>query len=398
MIDNGLLESLNDNSIKSRKMSEVARIFAGGTPKTSKSEYYQDGDIPWICSGEVDFNSIYESQKYITSEGLNNSSAKMIKKESVLVALTGATAAKSAILEIDASANQSVCAIEPDPEILDYRFLYYVFESRYYEMRKMTQGAMTSINLNMIKNMVIDIPSLDVQKEVVRLIEELKIDKNEVQECLKKELSIREKQYKYYSHELFTVFSGKNIQKLGDIVDICMCKRIKKNQTSSVGEIPFYQNGTLGKTAKLYISRELFEEFSEKYRYPDVGDVMLSTVGTIGRTIQYDGEEAYYQDSNIVWFKRKEKTVLNEYLYWFCVSMPWKISDRATLNHLHNYMIVDTEISVPSIEEQHFIIEKFNELYSATEKLKKLIEREIDRREKQYEYYRDKLLTFKEVV
>ena len=154
--------------------------------------------------------------------------------------------------------------------------------------------------------MVIDIPSLDVQKEVVRLIEELKIDKNEVQECLKKELSIREKQYKYYSHELFTVFSGKNIQKLGDIVDICMCKRIKKNQTSSAGEIPFYQNGTLGKTAKLYISRELFEEFSEKYRYPDVGDVMLSTVGTIGRTIQYDGEEAYYQDSNIVWFKRKE--------------------------------------------------------------------------------------------
>lgn len=398
MINNGLLESLNDSSITRKKMSEVARIFSGGTPKTSKPEYYQDGDIPWICSGEVDFNAIYESQKYITSKGLNNSSAKMIKKESVLVALTGATAAKSAILEIDASANQSVCAIEPDPEILDYRFLYYVFESKYYEMRKMTQGAMTSINLNMIKNMVIDIPSLDVQKEVVRLIEDLKMQKNEVQESLEKELSIREKQYKYFSHELFTVFSGENIQKLGDIVDICMCKRIKKNQTSSEGEIPFYQNGTLGKKAKLYITRELFEEFSEKYRYPEVGDVMLSTVGTIGRTIQYNGEEAYYQDSNIVWFKRKENTVLNEYLYWFCVSMPWKISDRATLNHLHNYMIIDTEISVPSIEEQHFIIEKFNELHSATETIKGLIEREIDRRERQYEYYRDKLLTFKEAI
>lgn len=397
-MNNGLVNWSHDCSIKRMKISEVAKVFSGGTPKTSKAEYYQDGDIPWICSGEVDFNTIFESQKYITEEGLNNSSAKMIKKESVLVALTGATAAKSAILEIDACANQSVCAVEPVPDVLDYRFLYYILESRYYDMRKMTQGAMTSINLNMIKNMIIDIPSLEVQKEVVQVIEDLKTQKKEIQEKLLSELSIREKQYKYYSHKLFTVFTGKNIQKLGDIVDICMCKRIKKNQTSSEGEIPFYQNGTLGKTAKLYITRELFESFSKKYRYPDVGDVMISTVGTIGRTIQYDGEEAYYQDSNIVWFKRKEDTVLNEYLYWFCVSMPWKISDRATLNHLHNYMILDTEISVPSIEEQRFIIEKFNELHSATETIKKLIYREIDRREKQYEYYRDKLLTFKEAV
>ncbi|SEI83253.1 type I restriction enzyme, S subunit [Lachnospiraceae bacterium A10] len=391
---NTLLEELCPDGVAFMTISSFSKIFAGGTPKTTHSEYYTDGTIPWLCSGEVDFNSISSSQKNITQLGLDNSSAKWIKKQSVLVAMTGATAAKCATLEINATANQSVCAIEPDPEVMNYRFLYYLLESKYYDLRKMSQGAMSSINLNMIKGFIVPVPPLVIQNEIVRLIEELNDSNKKVISVLNAEYDLRVKQYKYYSHALFTAFRGDNIKKLGDVVDICMCKRIKKDQTSSKGDVPFYQNGTLGKTAKLYISYDLFEEYSKKYRYPEPGDVLLSTVGTIGRTLQFDGKPAYFQDSNIVWFKRKDNSILNDYLYWFCISMPWKISDRATLNHLHNYMIVDTEIAVPSIDEQRYIIEKFNILFAESEKMQTLLQRDIDRHQKQYEFYRDKLLSF----
>ena len=185
---------------------------------------------------------------------------------------------------------------------------------------------------------------------------------------------------------------------LGEIVDIQMCKRIKKDQTSSTGDVPFYQNGTLGGTAKLYITNELFDEFSQKYKYPIKGEVMLSTVGTVGKAIQFDGSKSYFQDSNIVWLRRKNDEVTDEYLFWFCVSMPWKLPERATLKHLHNYMIADTEIVIPSLESQKYIVSKFQDLQRYSTNVINALQQEIEARQKQYEYYRDKLLTFKQLA
>ena len=80
-----------------------SNVFAGGTPSTQHLEYY-DGDIPWIRSGEIDFNVITKAERNITSEGYNNSSAKLIRKGSVVMAMTGATVAKSAIVDFETSA------------------------------------------------------------------------------------------------------------------------------------------------------------------------------------------------------------------------------------------------------------------------------------------------------
>ena len=82
-------------------------VFAGGTPSTKHEEYY-DGDIPWIRSGEIDFNTITKAERNITQKGYDNSSAKLIRKGSVVMAMTGATVAKSAIVEFETSANQFI--------------------------------------------------------------------------------------------------------------------------------------------------------------------------------------------------------------------------------------------------------------------------------------------------
>lgn len=95
--------------------------------------------------------------------------------------------------------------------------------------------------------------------------------------------------------------------KLGDIGKISMCKRILKEQTSKKGDIPFYKISTFGGEADCFISKEIFEEYKEKYSYPRKGDILISAAGTIGRTVIYNGEDAFFQDSNIVWLDNDDK-------------------------------------------------------------------------------------------
>src|SRR5690606_30284777 len=99
---------------------------------------------------------------------------------------------------------------------------------------------------------------------------------------------------------------------------VAMCKRVFKSETSPVGDIPFYKIGTFGGTADSYITTELYRDYRAKYSFPKKGDVLISAAGTIGRAIPYDGEPAYFQDSNIVWLDNDESIVTNEYLcHWY---------------------------------------------------------------------------------
>ena len=95
-----------------------------------------------------------------------------------------------------------------------------------------------------------------------------------------------------------------------------MCKRIFNHQTSETGDIPFYKIGTFGKEADAYIPIDLFLEFKEKYPYPKKGEILMSASGTIGRTVVFDGSEAYFQDSNIVWIENNEELITNAFLFY----------------------------------------------------------------------------------
>ena len=144
---------------------------------------------------------------------------------------------------------------------------------------------------------------------------------------------------------------------LGDIGRVCMCKRVLKEQTSSSGEIPFYKISTFGGQADTFISRELFEEYKSKYNYPKKGDVLISAAGTLGRTVIFDGEESYFQDSNIVWINNDETKVLNEYLYYFYKIIKWKKTSGSTIDRLYNDNISGAEIYYPKdLNDQRRII------------------------------------------
>ena len=184
---------------------------------------------------------------------------------------------------------------------------------------------------------------------------------------------------------------------VGAIGKICMCKRIMKSETSSNGDIPFYKIGTFGGQANAYISKEIFEKYKSQYSFPKKGDVLISAAGTIGRTVIYDGEPSYYQDSNIVWVDNDERIVLNKYLYYCYQMNPWKISTGGTIARLYNDNISGAVITVPTLEEQERIIKILDHFDKLCNDISEGLPAEIEARQKQYEYYRDKLLNFKEM-
>ena len=140
-----------------------------------------------------------------------------------------------------------------------------------------------------------------------------------------------------------------------------MCKRIFKEQTTEQGDVPFYKIGTFGGTPDAFISRELFDEYQRLYQFPKVGDILISAAGTIGRTIVYQGDPAYYQDSNIVWLQHDER-LDNGFLLQFLDGKNWSSLEGSTLKRLYNKDLLNTEIAIPSPDEQHQIGSTFARL------------------------------------
>nr|WP_315050143.1 restriction endonuclease subunit S [uncultured Lachnoanaerobaculum sp.] len=182
--------------------------------------------------------------------------------------------------------------------------------------------------------------------------------------------------------------NGVEYKNLGDIGQVKMCKRILKAQTNESGGIPFYKIGNFGGNANSYISEELFKEYKEKYSYPKVGEILISAAGTIGRTVVYDGEPAYYQDSNIVWLSHDESLILNTFLKYCYELQPWNISSGGTIARLYNDNILKAKVPVPPLEVQREIVRILDSFTFLTAELTA----ELTARKKQYEYYRDELL------
>ena len=236
-------------------------------------------------------------------------------------------------------------------------------------------------------NFEIPIPSLSEQSRIVSILDTFTSSISN----LKQQIEERRKQYEY-ERDLLLDLEGKEgveMKKLGEVGDICMCKRIMKNQTSDVGDIPFFKIGTFGGVPDAYISRELFEEYKKKYSYPKKGEILISAAGTIGRSVVFDGEDAYFQDSNIVWISNNEQLVLNTFLRYLYGIIDWKI-DGGTIKRLYNYNLKNAIIYVPSLQAQSRIVSILDTFEQSISNL----EEQLAMREKQYEYYRNQLLTF----
>ena len=157
------------------KIKDIAKTSSGGTPKSTIREYYENGTIPWINSGELSQSFITETSNYITELGYKNSSAKIFPKdETVLLAMYGATAGKASLLQIDACTNQAICAIMPDKKVVEPLFLKYKLDTMYkYLVGLSTGSARDNLSQAGIGDIEIELPDLDTQRRIASVLSNL---------------------------------------------------------------------------------------------------------------------------------------------------------------------------------------------------------------------------------
>jgi type I restriction enzyme S subunit len=181
-----------------------SKVTSGGTPSTSHKDYY-DGEIPWLRTQEVDWCDIYDTGVKITQKGLENSSAKWISENCVIVAMYGATAAKVGINKIPLTTNQACCNLEINKDIAEYKYVYYWLCNEYENLKALGQGSQSNINAQIIKNYPILVPSLEKQQKIVDILDRFSSLAESMENGIPAEIEANRKRYEYYRDELLNL-------------------------------------------------------------------------------------------------------------------------------------------------------------------------------------------------
>ena len=360
-----------------RKLGEVIdNQYNGQTPSRTNASFW-NGEINWLSSGELNRGVVSETIEKITEDGRKNANLKIVPKGTFVMAITGLEAAGTrgncAKLGIDTTMNQSCMALFPKKKLLDSSFLFQWYRKVGEEYGlQYTQGTkQQSYNAELLKILPIVLPSVSEQVLIADFFD--KID--DTIDLHQRKLTLLEQLKQTYLQVMFP--QGKESipklrftdhsepweqRKLGEVGSVVMCKRIFKDQTTAFGDIPFYKIGTFGSSPDSFIPNELFEEYKKNYPYPEIGDILMSASGTIGRTVVYEGEKAYYQDSNIVWLKTDKSLIDNSFLKQFYQVVKWSGLEGSTIKRLYNSNILSTGINLPSLREQTKLGTFFNQI------------------------------------
>ena len=271
------------------KLGEIClKVTSGGTPKSTNDDYYNGGNIPWLNTKEVNFNRIYDTEKKITELGLSNSSAKMIEKNNVIIAMYGVTAGHVAINKIPLTTNQACCNLKINPELASYEYVYYYLLSKYTELSSLANGgAQQNLNSLIIKNFEIDLPDLETQQKIVCILSaldskiELNIKQNEILEKTASEL------IKKYQKEEAQKIKLKNIMSF-DNGFAFKSKDYQEEGKYKIITIKNVQDGNVDSSGAQYM--DMLPKDIKEHHELKIGDVLLSLTGNVGRVgIVFEG-------------------------------------------------------------------------------------------------------------
>ncbi len=360
-----------------KQIGDFFTAFSGGTPSSTNKNYY-GGNIPFIRSAEINKE---KTELFLTKKGLDNSSAKYVNKGDVLYALYGANSGDVGVSRIKGAINQAILCLHSKES--NHKFLfYYLTKEKKNIIDKYIQGGQGNLSGNIVKSISIYLPTPKEQKKIANTLSSL----DNLIEAQSKKVEVLKKHKKGLMQKLFPK-DGERLPefrfegflgdweeiKLGSIGKVSMCKRILKDQTTIYGDIPFYKIGTFGKEADAYISKEIYEKYKNKYSFPKKGDILISASGTIGRLVVYNGINAYFQDSNIVWIDNNEIIIKNSFLYFCYKNVKWN-TDNNTIARLYNDNLRSMKIKIPKLTEQKKIAQTLSSLDNLIEAQSKKIE------------------------
>ena len=427
-------EMEEDKRLNIVRLGEIGKFTRGNG--LQKKDFQEEGN-PVIHYGQIYTQYGFSTDKvlsYVSDEIF--SKLRKAQKNDILIATTSENiedVGKSVVWlgdeEIGFSGDMYSYRTKQNPKFIAYFFQTNNFQKQ--KERRVTGTKMIRIHSDDMENFEIYLPSLSLQNKIVKILDKFQVMLADTKGLLPEEIEQRQKQYEYYREKLLTfdkycdstharthartlilsnhyyeilqevskiveveINDAVCVKLLGEIGKISMCKRILKTQTSEIGEIPFYKIGTFGKVADAYITRNLFNEYKEKYSYPKKGEILISASGTIGRTIIFNGENSYYQDSNIVWLSHNENEILNNYLYYYYQVVDWNPASGGTIKRLYNYNLMNIRVSLPPLHVQQHIVSILDKFDTLVHDIKEGLPKEIELRQKQYEYWREQLLSF----
>lgn len=312
------------SSLNLARLGSILKTSSGGTPLKMHKEYYENGNIPWLLSGEIGKRDILDASHYITELGLKNSSAKVFPKNTVLVAMYGATAGEVGILRFESSTNQAVCGIYPDEKYLsEYLYYYFLYEKKSL-VEKAVGNAQPNISQIKIKDTLIPVIPIVEQQRIVSILDDVFKDAESAKEIADKNLEKAERLFESY---LNTVFCKENPDfqelTLSAAFTINPPKSELKNRLSMTDLISFVPMECL-KTDSKYFSFEKerrLKEVIKNYTYFRNDDVLLAKItpcfenGKLGIANKLSNEVGFGSSEYIVF--RANSTVTPEYLYYF---------------------------------------------------------------------------------
>ena len=414
-----------------KELKDVCRLVTGATPSTSKKEYWENGTIPWMSSGEVNNKRIFYTEEKITELGYQSSSTTLVPIHSVVIALAGQgkTRGKVAITEIELCTNQSLCSLICGTS-MNYKFLYYYLDGKYEELRAISNGDGTrgGLSLRLLAPYKIPVPPIDVQERIVKVLDNFDAICSDLGIGLPAEIEKRQKQYEYYREKLLT-FDGKYATILTER-NGTERNGTERNGTERAGLIRLLQYVYGFAFVRLediadYSTNRITAKSVDKNNYVGVDNLLADRQGKTesvyvpenGNLIEFRNENTLI--GNIrpylkkIWFancdggtngdvlviKANEDYVMPKYLYYVLSSDKFFAFDMqyakgAKMPRGNKVAIMTYQFSLPTIDKQKEIVNILDKFDSLCNDLSAGLPAEIEHRQKQYEYYRDKLLTF----
>lgn len=361
-----------------RKLKEISPSQSVGLVINPSSYYSSNGSIPMLVGSHVSENKIFWSNaNKITEESNAKLPASRLNAGDLVTVRVGTPGITAVVpIELD-KANCASMMIIRKSDSFDSQWLCYLMNSKHGKacIEGVQYGtAQKQFNIIDAVEFLFPVPPKQEQTAIANVLSDSDALIGSLEQLIAKKQAIKSATMQqlltgrtrlpqfalrpdgtpkgYKSSELGQIPEDWDATTLGDISEVCMCKRIFSSQTVEVGEIPFYKIGTFGGEPDAYISVSLYKKFRDKYSFPEKGDILISAAGTLGKTVIYDGCSAYFQDSNIVWLKIDKSKICNEYLYHAYKLIRWASPEGSTISRLYNGIIRATMIVIPTLLEQ----------------------------------------------
>jgi type I restriction enzyme S subunit len=371
--------------IGSLSLGSLFNTSSGGTPLKARQEYYVGGDVPWLLSGEVAQGEIWAATNFITEAGLKNSSAKIFPKNTVLVAMYGATAGEVGILRVEAATNQAVCGIFPNDKFLP-EYLYYVLLSKKDELvGKAAGNAQPNISQAKIRETLVPLTEKAEQSRIVAILDEAFEGIATAKANVEKNL---QNAHALFESHLQSVFTQRGPGWLDRTLDqVCIVERgssprpIKEYFTTEPDGVNWIKIGDTEEGGKYVYStgQKITPEGAKQSRFVKEGDFILTNSMSYGRPYIMK-TSGYIHDG---WFVLRLNMAIDTDYFYYLLSSPVvqlqfaSLASGSVVKNISGDLVKKAVLPIPPLEHQHVIVEKLLAISEETQRLAHLYERKL---------------------